>query len=37
MAKTRDLQALRESIEAVDHEILAQIRRRMSLVEEVVG
>jgi chorismate mutase/prephenate dehydratase len=40
MAETkspRDLQSLRESIEAVDREILAQIRRRMSLVEEVVG
>jgi chorismate mutase/prephenate dehydratase len=35
--KTRDLQSLRESLEAVDREILAQIRRRMSLVEEVVG
>jgi chorismate mutase/prephenate dehydratase len=37
MAKTRDLQSLREAIEAVDHEILAHIRKRMSLVEEVVG
>jgi chorismate mutase/prephenate dehydratase len=35
--KTPDLQSLRESLEAVDREILAQIRRRMSLVEEVVG
>jgi chorismate mutase/prephenate dehydratase len=35
--KTRDLQSLRESIEAVDREILAHIRQRMSLVEEVVG
>jgi chorismate mutase/prephenate dehydratase len=35
--KTRDLQSLRESLETVDREILAQIRRRMSLVEEVVG
>jgi chorismate mutase/prephenate dehydratase len=32
-----DLQSLRESIESVDREILAQIRRRMSLVEAVVG
>jgi chorismate mutase/prephenate dehydratase len=37
MAKPRDLQSLREDIEAVDREILAQIRRRMSLVEEVAG
>ena len=37
MRKTADLQTLRESIEAVDREILARIRQRMSLVEEVVG
>jgi chorismate mutase/prephenate dehydratase len=37
MAKPRDLQALREAIEAVDHEILGHIRKRMWLVEEVVG
>jgi len=37
MTATRDLQTLRESIEAVDREILASIRQRMSLVEEVVG
>lgn len=35
--KPRDLQTLRESIEAVDREILAHLRQRMSLVEEVVG
>jgi chorismate mutase / prephenate dehydratase len=32
-----DLQSLREAIEAVDHEILAQLRRRMSLVEDVAA
>ncbi|HYN23357.1 MAG TPA: prephenate dehydratase [Thermoanaerobaculia bacterium] len=32
-----DLPSLRESIEAVDHEILALLRRRMDLVEQVVG
>ncbi|HEX3528005.1 MAG TPA: bifunctional chorismate mutase/prephenate dehydratase [Thermoanaerobaculia bacterium] len=37
MRKTTDLQTLRESIEAVDREILAHIRQRMSLVEQVVG
>ena len=30
-----DLQSLREAIEAIDHEILGQLCRRMSLVEEV--
>jgi chorismate mutase / prephenate dehydratase len=30
-----DLQALREALEAVDREILAQLERRMALVEEV--
>jgi len=30
-----DLQALREGIEEIDHEILDHLRRRMSLVEEV--
>jgi len=33
----RDLQSLRESIEAIDREILSQLRRRMSLVEEVAA
>ena len=37
MAKSRDLQSLREAIGEVDREILAQLRRRMTLVEEVVG
>ncbi len=37
MRKNTDLQTLRESIEAVDREILARIRQRMSLVEEVVA
>lgn len=36
-AQPRDLQSLREAIEEVDREILAQLRRRMDLVEEVVG
>jgi chorismate mutase/prephenate dehydratase len=31
----RDLQALREDMEAVDREILAQLRRRMELAEEI--
>jgi chorismate mutase / prephenate dehydratase len=30
-----DLQSLREAIEELDHEILAHLRRRMSMVEEV--
>ncbi|HEX6903066.1 MAG TPA: prephenate dehydratase domain-containing protein, partial [Thermoanaerobaculia bacterium] len=34
---TRDLQAIREAIEAIDREILAQLRRRMSLAEEVAA
>ncbi|HEX7185053.1 MAG TPA: bifunctional chorismate mutase/prephenate dehydratase [Thermoanaerobaculia bacterium] len=37
MAKSRDLQSLREAIEQVDHEILTHLRQRMTLVEEVVG
>ena len=37
MAQTRDLPALREAIEAVDHELLHLLRRRMDLVEEVAG
>lgn len=37
MPSTRDLPSLRESIEAVDHEILALLRKRMDLVEQVVG
>lgn len=35
--KTRDLQSIREAIEEIDHEILTQLRRRMDLVEAVVG
>lgn len=35
MSETRDLQALREAIEAIDREILSRLRERMSLVEEV--
>ncbi len=34
---TRDLQAIREAIEAIDREILAQLRKRMSLAEEVAA
>lgn len=37
MSPAPDLQALREAIEAVDREILAQLERRMALVEEVAG
>lgn len=37
MAETRDLQSIRETIEEIDREILAQIRRRMSLVEDVAA
>jgi chorismate mutase / prephenate dehydratase len=37
MSESVDLQALREAIEEVDHEILAKLRRRMELVEEVAG
>jgi chorismate mutase/prephenate dehydratase len=37
MTPPRDLQALRESIEEIDHEILDHLRRRMDLVEEVAG
>jgi chorismate mutase/prephenate dehydratase len=37
MAEERDLQALREAIEALDREILAQLRRRMSLAEQVAA
>jgi len=37
MAETLDLQALRESIEEIDREILSQLRRRMSLAEEVAA
>jgi chorismate mutase/prephenate dehydratase len=32
-----DLQSLREAIEEIDHEILAHLRRRMSLLEEVAA
>jgi chorismate mutase/prephenate dehydratase len=34
---SQDLQSLREGIEAIDRDILAQLRRRMDLVEAVVG
>jgi chorismate mutase/prephenate dehydratase len=37
MSEARDLPALREVIEAIDREILAQLRRRMDLVEEVAA
>jgi chorismate mutase/prephenate dehydratase len=37
MSTAPDLQALREAIEAIDREILSQLRRRMSLVEEVAA
>jgi chorismate mutase/prephenate dehydratase len=37
MPDPRDLPSLREAIEEIDREILAQIRRRMSLVEEVAA
>src|SRR3954447_23206176 len=37
MPATPDLQALRESIEEIDHEILDHLRRRMDLVEEVAA
>ncbi len=37
MPEARDLQALREAIEGIDREILSQLRRRMSLVEEVAA
>jgi chorismate mutase/prephenate dehydratase len=37
MSTAPDLQALREAIEAIDREILAQLRQRMSLVEEVAA
>ncbi len=35
MSEIRDLPALREALEAIDHEILSQLRRRMDLAEEV--
>lgn len=35
MSDSRDLQSIREAIEAVDQEILAHLKRRMALVEEV--
>src|SRR5438445_8306496 len=35
MPDPRDLQTIREAIEAVDQEILALLKRRMALVEEV--
>lgn len=37
MAAPHDLQALRETIEEIDREILSQLRRRMSLAEEVAN
>lgn len=37
MPEPPDLPSLREAIEEIDHEILAHLRRRMSLVEEVAG
>jgi chorismate mutase / prephenate dehydratase len=36
-APVRDLPTLREAIEAVDHELLHLLRRRMDLAEEVAG
>jgi chorismate mutase/prephenate dehydratase len=33
----RDLQSLREAIEEIDREVLAQLRKRMDLVEEVAA
>jgi chorismate mutase / prephenate dehydratase len=37
MSEPRDLPALREAIEAIDREILSQLRRRMDLAEEVAA
>jgi len=37
MSEPRDLPALRAAIEAIDRELLAQIRRRMDLAEEVAA
>lgn len=37
MSAPHDLQALREAIEEIDREILSQLRRRMSLAEEVAN
>ncbi len=37
MSAPRDLQAIREAIEEIDREILSQLRRRMSLAEEVAN
>jgi chorismate mutase len=37
MSEPRDLPALREAIEAIDRELLAQLRRRMDLAEEVAA
>jgi len=37
MAESRDLSALREAIEELDREILARLRRRMGLAEEVAA
>ena len=35
MSSSPDLQALRESIESIDRDLLSQLKRRMQLVEEV--
>ena len=37
MPEPRDLPALREAIEAIDRELLSQLRRRMDLAEEVAA
>ncbi|MFL6262954.1 MAG: bifunctional chorismate mutase/prephenate dehydratase [Thermoanaerobaculia bacterium] len=37
MSEPRDLPALREAIEAIDRELLSQLRRRMDLAEEVAA
>ena len=37
MSEIRDLPALREAIEAIDRELLSQLRRRMDLAEEVAA
>ena len=37
MSEPRDLPALRAAIEAIDRELLAQLRRRMDLAEEVAA
>jgi|SRR4051794_5364733 chorismate mutase / prephenate dehydratase len=37
MSEPRDLPSLREAIEAIDRELLSQLRRRMDLAEEVAA